>query len=358
MHRAAVVLFLALMWIPEVSRLTIKEATKNLSKHQVEKFDWEKAKTASTFLAEVSRHYDSNFGFRTFLIKANNLLRFRFLKTSANRKVVLGRNGWFYYNDQAQDNAQGMRRLLGISTLSPEELNQQVMGLTLLALEMQKRQVPLFLAIAPAKERIYDDHLPSWAQSGKFPPLFEQYKEAIKGVPWIKFVDLTDTLRDGRKVAETFYRTDTHWNQWGSYLAAAKIAEEMHDAGVTIGTNQITTDDIRFNQKRNYAGDLVRMLALQEHVKEENFVVRLKGKTRAKLDIKGKVVLWGGSFSTRVTPFLRWYADVKEMDGNQSFGVHDEYIQKLDEEKPDAVVLVPAERYWLRKRTPEDSAKG
>ena len=47
------------------------------------------------------------------------------------------------------------------------------------------------------------------------------------GMPWAKFIDLTDTLN-----LDSYYRTDTHWRQEAILPAAEKIAEAL---GVTVG---------------------------------------------------------------------------------------------------------------------------
>ena len=63
------------------------------------KFGWRPA-DLEKFASELKPYLRDNFGFRPALIHWHHLLKARLLGASSSPKVILGKDGWLFYNGE------------------------------------------------------------------------------------------------------------------------------------------------------------------------------------------------------------------------------------------------------------------
>ncbi len=79
-----------------------------------------------------------------------------------------------------------------------------------------------YFVVAPAKWDIYNDKVKYVNKNNKF--LFDLILEN-KGE--LNIIDVRKELIEARKIADTYTKLDTHWTEFGGYIAWQKIATEM-----------------------------------------------------------------------------------------------------------------------------------
>jgi hypothetical protein len=84
--------------------------------------------------------------------------------------------------------------------------------------------------LAPTKAFVYPEYLPEKVRMRKGYTRYEQLSDYLKKNANIHFVDLLPVLlaaKRERSYPELFYRTDFHWNFYGSFIAYRAIVSKM-----------------------------------------------------------------------------------------------------------------------------------
>ena len=197
------------------------------------------------FPKQMEAYFQDHFGGRTEMIDLYDMLVGNVFAHSANNKVVWGKDGWLFFNETVGDYE-------GSAPLTKTEMNRLVISLKLLQQCLQARGQELVIAIAPNKNSIYAQYMPTRYPMGKTTTNYTRLMEA-NTLPCINlkevFLQQAETL---------YYRTDTHWNAKGARLAAHKIMLEIEQKTGVAAQLDLSADTQL--QKTTKAGDLALML--------------------------------------------------------------------------------------------------
>lgn len=83
------------------------------------------------------------------------------------------------------------------------------------------------------------------------------------------FIDLRDTLRAAKKNEVVYYQTDTHWNDYGTLVGTAALLNRIRQDVPTL--RPVQKSDFLITKMRGGTGDLVRMMALQDAIRDPVF---------------------------------------------------------------------------------------
>lgn len=164
------------------------------------------------FFAGVDDFVSDNIGLRNQMILAKKSLDKK-VNRQGNAKVIVGREGWMYYNAPSV-----IERTSGL-----EFLPWRVTSITNYVLEAQDLADKVgaeFLAIpVPTKHAVYNKYMPSWAQTDEFEK--SEQRAIIKNLA-DQNIPLTDpyVVYQDYDLDETplYYKRDTHWNSFGAYV--------------------------------------------------------------------------------------------------------------------------------------------
>jgi hypothetical protein len=159
--------------------------------------------------------------------------------------VVMGKDGWLFFGNQA---GQGLDQHRGIVRLSESQLADLDGYFAAIAHALAARQTPFVVAIAPDKHSIYPDYLPDHlATAGDTP-----YDQILRQDHDFCLVNLRDELRQARRAAPLplYSRTDSHWNEYGAYLAYRAIMAALPTIP-GIACLNASTDDFRAQEGRS-----------------------------------------------------------------------------------------------------------
>ncbi len=177
--------------------------------------------------AMYEAYYNDRLPWRDELIRLNSALEYYVFQSSSNRNVVRGRDGWLFYNSDADDNpVEGYK---GMQLFTEEELLRIADNLTVTQALLAERGTEFVLFIAPNKERIYAEKMPSYygvpAEVYRTGQLVEYLRENTE----IRVVYPYEELLAARETYpwQLYYRLDTHWNYIGGYIGSCVLADEL-----------------------------------------------------------------------------------------------------------------------------------
>jgi hypothetical protein len=220
-------------------------------------------KTIATFPAEFDEYYSDHFSFRNTLIRWNSLFKIRYLKVSpVPSKVIIGKKGWLFYADEgALDN---YKRTYLFTTAGLQKIKDTVDRRNRW---LKGHGIAYYLMLAPEKQTIYPEFMPdSIRRAGNISTL-DQVVAYLAEQSTVKVVDVRKALWAEKARHPVFRRIDTHWNQYGAFIAADSLLRAIAGRFPVILPPTLTDFSMTFETVTR--GDLVDMLALGSDVLSE-----------------------------------------------------------------------------------------
>lgn len=240
-----------------------RSQTENRNLNAFPKFKW-KAASLNTYPIKFEAAFNDHFGFRSLLTRWHALLKMRVFGVSPLERVILGKDDWLYLTESAQE-YQGTRYL------KEDKAGQWARELKAKRAWLEARGIRYLLVVAPNKEEIYPEYLPSHIRRAReirnldvlFGALDDDFKKCV--------VDLRGSLLEGRKYGLVFDRTDTHWSHLGAFLAVNEILARLHAWYPQLQPAPL--DQRPRTPVWGYGGDLATMLGLNGELREERLTV-------------------------------------------------------------------------------------
>lgn len=300
------------------------------------------------------------------LAPANDRLYRLGISTNPSRAII-GRYDWLYLGDFYENCISTKRR----SSNSSDMEKARKIGLATQAWEKWYRLKGVRhygIILAPDKETIYPEFLPDWARpaaNSVTDALFSQVDRRI-------YFDTRPALKQAKAEFsyDLYYKTDSHWNPLGAYVAFRAFAEEFSrtDREFKWYPPQLTPQTI-FSHWAN--GDLARLLRMKGKLQDDHVELRFPNQqesgdeayyletgghdvnpedlthpvvVKSKYALNAKKVLWlRDSFGVRMTPVMS--AAFAETLQIYYLGTDPARLTQLvDAYQPDYVLLTTAER--------------
>ena len=203
-----------------------------------------------SFGSRVDAYVSDRFGLRQYLLAAANRLNFAVpLPGGANRVVLLGRDGWLFWRNDIEQHS-------GLRLLGQWEIENWIRNLGRLHDWLASKGIRFVFVVAPDKSEIYPEHLPDGVPAAPFTAL-DQLTAALEAQSRFDVIDLRPLLKAAKAKDQIYYKTDSHWNSLGAYLALATVLQGRLPQGVSLPAFA----DYRLDPKP-FAGDLVQLLGL------------------------------------------------------------------------------------------------
>ncbi len=199
--------------------------------------------------------YRDHFGFRNTLIRA--LAVHGALAVDQNTQIIIGKNGWLYY-------PPGHNNLLADRNLDP--FSSEDLDVWQAVLERRRQWcldhgMQFIVLVPPDKQSIYREFMPdSFAPLGpktRLDQLVQRLKETHSR---INLIDLRDTLLAAKtkQTIPIYFKTDTHWNDYGSWYSYPVLMNEVNQV---LGTHIVTQPASNFYPIQTWrSGDLARFM--------------------------------------------------------------------------------------------------
>ena len=165
--------------------------------------------------------FKNTFWNQNFLIASFTGLRLK-LGDRVFQQGIIGKQGWMDY--LGDNNLNDYQNVKPISLEQLQILQQKIQKLYEI---LHKKNITLLIFIAPNKATIYPDKLPDEIQKLNQESNLDRFTAYMKqhGPPVL--VDVRPALLNGRKKQEIYFRTDTHWNIYGAFIAYTEIMKAL-----------------------------------------------------------------------------------------------------------------------------------
>jgi alginate O-acetyltransferase complex protein AlgJ len=232
------------------------------------------------FIKRYEAYYNDHFSFRTRLVYLNNLLTYKIFHTSASAKVLIGKKGWLFLGNINKyfDEIDYYRNL---KPFTIKELRYWQILLEERRDWLKRRGILYLFTIAPNKSTIYPELMPNSIRKINPQSRQDQLIEHLKKYSTLKILDLRPALVQAKKIRPAFYRTDTHWNDWGGYIAYCEIISYLQQHFNFIRPR--TLNNFQLQQTEFRSGDLALMLSLPNIFWEKQWQIVAKIPLRARV---------------------------------------------------------------------------
>ena len=250
--------------------------------------------------------FSDRFGLRTQLVTAYGELTGKLFHVSAEKDVVIGKDGWLYFTPTIPD-------ATCVRTLNDAEIRHCVYNLNMMRDYAAQHGTAFVFAAAPNKASIYPDYLPArYLKAGDRNNL-DALNEALRQTD-LTVCDWRSVLRNEAASGDRqlYHKLDTHWNGDGAMLGYQTLMQTLQlDDGGFAETERTETCD--------WEGDLWGMLFPAKENPDQNAVYavpqtyRTVGRMRSIDDLsirttcdngEGSLIMIRDSFGRALIPLL------------------------------------------------------
>lgn len=257
--RAIVLVFAAAITIPPlagVARLAAKKPAAEVAEGE------RQDATQSRWYDE----FDQHFPFRGALIHAFALTSLA-MDVSPSPTVLRGRDGWLYYADDS-----ALDDYISAAPLSDAELNEWRDTIVQTRDTLRARGIAYVFTIAPDKHVIYPEYMPPTIHPIGRQYRLEQLIDYLRRTTDVAVVDLRTPLLEAKAHEQVYFRTDTHWNEAGAYIAYREL---MRAAAKQIPSlAPAARDAFQTTTAEGPGGDIAEMLGVRDDIDEQAPAVR------------------------------------------------------------------------------------
>lgn len=310
---------------------------------------------AVTFAKQFNLYYKESFGFRSTLVYAYSVWKFNTLRQSPlPEKVIVGKNGWLFLGNNDNDVVNQHR---GLNPFNDKEVERISARLSYWQQTLARLGIKFYVVIAPDAHNIYREYLPDALHHTNGKTRLDILRETVKQQAKVVFIDLSDTLITERSTHAVFYKTDSHWNNYGAFISCAKLISRIQHDYRELKLLQLT--DYHLVKTTRTGGDLAALFMFQDKMTDTfynlfpNSAQTLTGSTEIPNEKSGlpsyklsgprktlpKLMFIGDSYSTSMMQFLgSCFRESYFIRGNQID------LSLVKKEQPDILVIEIAER--------------
>jgi alginate O-acetyltransferase complex protein AlgJ len=268
-------------------------------------------------------------------------------------KVIVGQEGWLVYTSESD-----IEDYQKADQFSDEELKHIQTSLDKLSARYAEQGITLIVVVPPNKNTIYPERVPSTVPIIGDASKLEQLSAYLLAHGQTQLLDLRPALETAKSEREIYYATDTHWNDYGAYIAYAAILDELHKTYPNLSAHPLSDFKMtaRAPEQLDLAGNMGTTLYEESKLQ---LVPKFENHTTYKNVTVGgrklmfsynpdpslpKMVLYHDSFFFRVIPLLgEHFSNGVYVQNYIAGGLWS--LSWVDEQKPDVVIIEMSERY-------------
>jgi alginate O-acetyltransferase complex protein AlgJ len=179
---------------------------------------------------------------------------------------VVGQQNWLFFRADGDANFIAQR---GLNPFVESQLNTWQSVLEKRRAYLAARGIPYLLVIPPDKPTIYPEYLPpNYApviSRSRLDQLLDHLRDTHSP---IEFVDVRPALLAGKGSHLLYHPTDTHWNDWGAFIAYQQIITHVQKLLPNSHIVPQRRDDFIVGGPIPWPGDLARMMDIPDQYPE------------------------------------------------------------------------------------------
>ncbi|MCR5770224.1 MAG: hypothetical protein K6G87_03190 [Butyrivibrio sp.] len=312
---------------------------------------------ANTQLFEYPTLFDAymedNLPYKNYLVSLNSKIDYYIFNTSSSGDVIVGDNGWLFYTGHENNDEDPLADYEGSNLYSQEELETIASNMIEARDFLAASGKEFVITMVPNKSRVYSEYMPAAcgevSQDCRLNQVYQYLSENTDLTIVSPYSDIM-AYKEAHPETQLYFKYDTHWNNFGAYVAAQSISRvwgfEMPDLDTV---EQVYVDSDTY--------DLARMINLGDNLKEQAPIATAYSGHMAKVEILSdgmsftgtvesgtadnrKLYIIGDSFSALLFPYLACH-----FNSSQSDMYYNYTYTSLENYDPDVVVFEVVERY-------------
>lgn len=229
------------------------------------------------FPQEYTRWFNDHFGFRNMLVRANFFIRHTLMGGSPSRQVIVGKDGWLFYNGEGT--IEDFRCITKFDATSLAKWGQT---LEKRRLWLERQGIRYIYMIAPNKSTVYGEFMPDAYTRVRASSGLDDMVEYLKKNTRVTVVDSRQAFLAAKSRQRLYLKTDTHWNQYGAFLAYSEIMKPLSAWFPSLRAK--TLEDFTIETNKGNGGDLTALIGGTEFIKDDFPVLKPKDGSSLKLD--------------------------------------------------------------------------
>jgi hypothetical protein len=197
------------------------------------------------------------------------MLKFKFFDISPHSEVVLGSDGWMFYTGRSfEEGETSVEEYLRFTVRSQSQLENWKNWVEAKRDLLEKQGIPYLMVYVPEKTTVYPEYLPKrFAIDGK--TIGQQHIEYLNKHSNVAVLDLHQPLLEAKKDERVFYKTDTHWNDMGAFIAYQAIITKINQLNPDLNIKSLERSDFKVVYRKSIPGDLGHIIGAQEILQED-----------------------------------------------------------------------------------------
>lgn len=266
---------------------------------------FEDGKLNTDFGDEAETWLSEHFAGRSRLVTLHAQLEQALFATSAESQVILGREGWLFYEPTLND-------YLGVEPYSARELYALAAVERLMQQYVEGQGGVYACTVAPNKNSLYGEYMPYFTRSARTESGLAALPAAMQA-QGVNYVDLYGVLQAAKPQAQLYHKRDTHWNNFGARLGYNALLD-------AVGQPHESFDGAASTVETTWSGDLDVLLLPADGILDEQIIYDIPFSTlfhykgsanveRAKVltssdSAVGSLLMYRDSFGNALLPFM------------------------------------------------------
>ena len=203
-------------------------------------------KNIDTFPSEIEDYIDDHAAFRNDFLSLNARLNLELFQLGDSNDVITGTDGWYFYTQESS-----VEDFLGTNRFSANELKSLADKMQVVHDAWKEKGTEFIFVCAPNKESVYSEYLPAGFNEPNGPTRRSELIDYLKANTDVTVVNPYPELKN-RRDYQWYYKTDTHWNDAGGFLAAKQIIDALGGTATPI-------EDVTVTYEPSGTGDLANL---------------------------------------------------------------------------------------------------
>lgn len=347
------IVFISILFLPSIFSILLKDKIdqtnyENRVLYQKPELSFQ---NIVSFPTEYENYYNDHIPFKNEIRKSRASVLYNLFKTSASERVIVGYDGWLFYNSiksegKTVDTVTDFRNITSYSLADKQQIKNSLEASNNF---LKEKNIEFYLLVIPNKENVYSDYMPKsiHRNPSRSTSKTEEVLNYLKENSDISFVYPKQSLIENRTIAGTYCKYDTHWNSYGAYLTTLDLMKKIEP--------DFIVQDILFDEQDG-DNDLANMNLMKDNLKQKepkvsNFyseidyncenIEKYQLCSSNQAIYEETVLIIGDSFRTALMNYLPKLYQKTLFVHNNAYN-----FTLIDKYQPDIVIFESVERYF------------
>ena len=218
---AIIIIFITFLILPSILFWFVNDKMDNTNYENRDLYEKPDLKfnDITNFPKNFENYFNDNLAFKNEIRKIRSKLMLNLFNISSDERVIVGKEKWFFYTgdstitdlQKTKKYTKKQKKKIKDSLLSTQE-------------KLSEKNIDFYILILPNKETVYNDKLKNIINiSNNKKSKIDDLIDYLNKNSDLKIVYPKDDLVKNRKNYETYYKYDTHWNDYGSYFGVMQL---------------------------------------------------------------------------------------------------------------------------------------